>query len=546
MKEVSPSAGQYSNDPLLRLSKEVTKLRDSKPCQGTSFDQSEFTKSEREFNSLNQRFQKLVSETMSSRDYLVVWHILLDIGRALKSYHFVEGEYYLIEKLCLLAKDDNDHKRLKQIQRVLCEISAGLSAVSEQQRKSEADQRFRSPEAAEAKYWVWFFSLYYITKKFPLINVFKRVFVWSGLAVLFAASPQISAFLVALVLSGLLPDSKFGYILRSTAIDLIYWGIGLVYTIRTFFFYYGKAESFSWQKIKEAIAPRSINWSKFWRGFLYTIAPMMVGGIRYFMLIPITVVWYQWLIAACFTACYLFVQTLTEEVQFRRPACEKGNNNAATLWGIVLSSMLFGLVHWKNPEFLVIDTVLGKLAFLSGYVIDGLLWSLAAYFSGGVEMTWGMHFANNLFLAVLVGYAPSPLVSMPLITIFRGKGSGYAKFYSSIQTFGAVMAVWSQRFLYEIKTWVNIYICETLFRPKYFVPPVNSYHESASASSMAGEDLPKAQTEDPENSKASKSPSYQSGSENGKKNPGADQWGNMVSELRSRVGDFFAYDFPVK
>ena len=159
-------------------------------------------------------------------------------------------------------------------------------------------------------------------------------------------------------------------------------------------------------------------------------------------------------------------------------------------------------------------------------------------------MTWGMHFANNLFLAVLLGYAPSPIVSMPLITIFRGKGSLISNFFSSIHTFGAVVAIWRQRFLDEVKTWVHIYICETLFRPKYFVPPVNSYHESVSVSSMAGEDLPKAQTETPKNSKASKSTPFQSGSADGKKNPGADQWGDMASELRFRVGAFFACDFP--
>lgn len=63
----------------------------------------------------------------------------------------------------------------------------------------------------------------------------------------------------------------------------------------------------------------------------------------------------------------------------------------------LLSTVLFGLMHIANPEV----QALGYVA-LFPYMLMGAFFAIVTLLDGGLELSMGMHSANNLFIALMV------------------------------------------------------------------------------------------------------------------------------------------------
>jgi len=65
---------------------------------------------------------------------------------------------------------------------------------------------------------------------------------------------------------------------------------------------------------------------------------------------------------------------------------------------IILTSLLFGLMHGLNPEV----KQYGFLTMMPQYIFFGLLFAVLTMVDDGIEVAIGAHSANNIFLSVLI------------------------------------------------------------------------------------------------------------------------------------------------
>jgi hypothetical protein len=92
------------------------------------------------------------------------------------------------------------------------------------------------------------------------------------------------------------------------------------------------------------------------------------------------------------------LQTMFEEILFRSYLLQ-GFQFAfkSNIMAILISSLLFGLLHFNNPEIQIFGY--GILAF---YVLSGVFLALITVADNGIELSFGFHFANNLFGALIL------------------------------------------------------------------------------------------------------------------------------------------------
>ena len=139
--------------------------------------------------------------------------------------------------------------------------------------------------------------------------------------------------------------------------------------------------------------------------------------------------------------------------------------------------MLFSLFgHFRNPELAVYNgNFWAKIAAVSNYAIPGFAWALIAYFSGGLEFTWGMHFAGNLFLAVMIGFYPSVIVSIPLLVVSAPWSSTKTAPFSHVKTAGQAAMVWLDAVVSALKRVVVPYFALLSQRTLYAPEPAQQY-----------------------------------------------------------------------
>lgn len=111
------------------------------------------------------------------------------------------------------------------------------------------------------------------------------------------------------------------------------------------------------------------------------------------------------------------LQSATEEITLRGFANQGLGQFIKNPWIVfIITSAAFASLHLGNPE--VAETVKEHSLFtaMAGYFMFGMFASLMTYIDGGLEAAIGMHAANNVFAASVVGYDSSAL---PVPTIFN-------------------------------------------------------------------------------------------------------------------------------
>ncbi len=133
-------------------------------------------------------------------------------------------------------------------------------------------------------------------------------------------------------------------------------------------------------------------------------AELVFDPVRFWKYLPITLL-------------FIPLQSATEEIALRGYLNQGLGKYIKNPWIVfVITSAAFASLHLSNPE--VAETVKEHSIWvaMSGYFFFGLFACVLTYIDGGLEAAIGMHAANNMFAAAIVGYDSSAL---PVPTIFK-------------------------------------------------------------------------------------------------------------------------------
>lgn len=154
--------------------------------------------------------------------------------------------------------------------------------------------------------------------------------------------------------------------------------------------------------VKFTTTRKKIDWKRFFFSFF------LWGGITTLMVLIdyfLSPQDYQWnfqlkpfLLLALVAILLVPLQTSFEEYFFRGYLMQGIGVMVKNRWlPLIVSSVLFGLVHLGNPE-------IGKIGYiiLIYYIGTGFLLGIMTLMDEGLELALGFHAANNLFTALLV------------------------------------------------------------------------------------------------------------------------------------------------
>lgn len=98
------------------------------------------------------------------------------------------------------------------------------------------------------------------------------------------------------------------------------------------------------------------------------------------------------------------LQTSFEELAFRGYLAQGIGVLTKSRWMVLLiPSILFGLLHYDNPEV----KEFGFWLMMPQYISFGLIFGLISILDDGIELAMGVHAANNIFLSILVTHSSS-------------------------------------------------------------------------------------------------------------------------------------------
>ena len=114
---------------------------------------------------------------------------------------------------------------------------------------------------------------------------------------------------------------------------------------------------------------------------------------------------------------FIPLQSATEEIILRGYLNQGLSRLIRNPWIIFfITSAGFAALHLGNPEIAQSGIEGNKLITLSGYFFFGFFACILTYIDGGLETAIGVHAANNLFAAVIIGYEHSAL---PTPTLYK-------------------------------------------------------------------------------------------------------------------------------
>lgn len=133
-------------------------------------------------------------------------------------------------------------------------------------------------------------------------------------------------------------------------------------------------------------------------------AEIVFDPSRFWMYLPVTLL-------------FIPLQSATEEIALRGYLNQGIGHYISNPWIVfIITSALFASLHLGNPEVAESTKDTSLIIAMSGYFLFGIFACVLTYIDGGLESAIGMHAANNIFAASLVGYDNSAL---PTPTVFK-------------------------------------------------------------------------------------------------------------------------------
>ncbi|MBL4766215.1 MAG: CPBP family intramembrane metalloprotease [Rhodobacteraceae bacterium] len=133
-------------------------------------------------------------------------------------------------------------------------------------------------------------------------------------------------------------------------------------------------------------------------------AEIVFNPSRFWMYLPVTLL-------------FIPLQSATEEIAVRGYLNQGIGHFIKNPWIVFfITSAAFAALHLGNPEIAESTKETSLLIAISGYFFFGFFACVLTYIDGGLESAIGLHAANNMFAACIVGYDNSAL---PTPTIFK-------------------------------------------------------------------------------------------------------------------------------
>lgn len=136
-------------------------------------------------------------------------------------------------------------------------------------------------------------------------------------------------------------------------------------------------------------------------------------------------------------------QTSAEEVMMRGYLMQQIGLIARYPWiPILITSIFFGALHGGNPE--VLQYGLAKSMTL--YIGMGLFFGIATIMDDGLEIPLGVHYVNNFFAFVLVGYKGSVFEGVPTLLLKESEDLTWGAVLSNIVVMVVVLFIFKRYF----------------------------------------------------------------------------------------------------
>ena len=160
----------------------------------------------------------------------------------------------------------------------------------------------------------------------------------------------------------------------------------------------------------------AVRWERFWYSFGLWFGITAAMELVNYALHPADYSWVfqpvPFLITLAISLVLLPLQTSCEELIFRGWLMQGIGSLRVKRWiPLVITSFLFGSMHFANPEV----TRYGLALMTVYYIGFGLLLGLITILDDGLDLALGLHFANNLYGAVMVSFTSSALQTNTLL-----------------------------------------------------------------------------------------------------------------------------------
>ena len=170
--------------------------------------------------------------------------------------------------------------------------------------------------------------------------------------------------------------------------------------------------------------------------------------------------WTTWGVITCHLVVCRLVQALAEEIMYGRGLIEEEHTITDKLLLLMDPSYLFALGHF-NSSYFSNKRDFATLSKFGKFCISGLFYGGLSIITGGIELTWALHFTNNFFLDVIMETSSAefyPLYVKP-------------KTMRSETIFGS----WLLQAYNKSLMLIPVFICESFGRPRYEVISVCGY-----------------------------------------------------------------------
>jgi uncharacterized protein len=216
----------------------------------------------------------------------------------------------------------------------------------------------------------------------------------------------------------LLQGFELGGVQEYLLLNLSFWFFGLGLAIATLSIHRRSLLSL-------VSADKSIQWRRIAQGFAVWLALLLVSVAISYGLNPgqfeWTLNWGTWLRFLPLALIMTPIQTTVEELFFRGYLMQGLGLLTQQRWLVMLlSAIVFAVPHFANPEMAASPVVLALY-----YLLFGLVAALFTLKDNRLELIIGMHAANNLVGALLVGY-PDSVFNTPTLmryTVFNPMAS---------------------------------------------------------------------------------------------------------------------------
>lgn len=163
-----------------------------------------------------------------------------------------------------------------------------------------------------------------------------------------------------------------------------------------------------------------VRWNRFFVGAAFWAVLMAIVTIVEYMIDPSNFV-LQFDIASFIPLLLISLlvipfQTSFEELAFRGYLAQGVGVLTRNRWLIVLiPSILFGLLHYDNPEV----KEYGFWIMMPQYISFGLIFGLISVLDDGIELAMGVHAANNIFISLFTTHASSAFQTTAVFEVQR-------------------------------------------------------------------------------------------------------------------------------